>query len=110
MEYKDQEGYNHEWGTLLPEVQLAYNKSKDSPKGKLPSRVEGWWSPLFPMDHLKKSLLTCHPTAKDFHYMWKKACETAAKCMDEAKEYKKQGYDKTHMEPHFKKGNQFFEP
>ncbi|MBW0592623.1 hypothetical protein O181_132338 [Austropuccinia psidii MF-1] len=25
MEYKDHEGYTHDWDTLLPEVQLAYN-------------------------------------------------------------------------------------
>ncbi|MBW0572526.1 hypothetical protein O181_112241 [Austropuccinia psidii MF-1] len=27
MEYKDHEGYTHDWVTLLPEIQLAYNKS-----------------------------------------------------------------------------------
>ncbi|MBW0474642.1 hypothetical protein O181_014357 [Austropuccinia psidii MF-1] len=38
--------------------------------------------------------------------MWKKACDTAAKCIAEAKEYKKQRGDKSHMEPEFKEGNQ----
>ncbi|MBW0505090.1 hypothetical protein O181_044805 [Austropuccinia psidii MF-1] len=38
--------------------------------------------------------------------MWKRACETASKCIAEAKEYKKQRYDKTHMEPDFKEGDQ----
>ncbi|MBW0461820.1 hypothetical protein O181_001535 [Austropuccinia psidii MF-1] len=38
--------------------------------------------------------------------MWKRACDTAAKCMAEAKEYNKQRYDKTHMEPDFKEGDQ----
>ncbi|MBW0513556.1 hypothetical protein O181_053271 [Austropuccinia psidii MF-1] len=37
-----------------------------------------------------KSLIAIHPTAKDFHYMWKKACETASKYIAEAKEYNKQ--------------------
>ncbi|MBW0479181.1 hypothetical protein O181_018896 [Austropuccinia psidii MF-1] len=27
MEYKDHEGYTHDWVTLLPAVKLAYNKS-----------------------------------------------------------------------------------
>ncbi|MBW0593880.1 hypothetical protein O181_133595 [Austropuccinia psidii MF-1] len=70
MEYKDHEGYTHDWVTLLPAVRLAYN------------------------------------TTKDFHDMWKRACDTAAKCIAEAKEYNKQRWDKTHMEPEFKEGDQ----
>ncbi|MBW0507130.1 hypothetical protein O181_046845 [Austropuccinia psidii MF-1] len=38
--------------------------------------------------------------------MWKRACETAAKCIAEAKEYNKQRWDKSHMEPDFKEGDQ----
>ncbi|MBW0462128.1 hypothetical protein O181_001843 [Austropuccinia psidii MF-1] len=38
--------------------------------------------------------------------MWKRACDTAARCRAEAKEYNKQRYDKTHMEPDFKEGDQ----
>ncbi|MBW0486098.1 hypothetical protein O181_025813 [Austropuccinia psidii MF-1] len=34
--------------------------------------------------------------------MWKRACDTAAKCIAEAKIYNKQRYYKTHMEPDFK--------
>ncbi|MBW0565938.1 hypothetical protein O181_105653 [Austropuccinia psidii MF-1] len=38
--------------------------------------------------------------------MWKRACDTAAECIAEAKEYNKQRYEKTHMEPDFKEGDQ----
>ncbi|MBW0515040.1 hypothetical protein O181_054755 [Austropuccinia psidii MF-1] len=38
--------------------------------------------------------------------MWKRACDTASKCVDEAKEYNKQRYDKTHMEPYLREGDQ----
>ncbi|MBW0474544.1 hypothetical protein O181_014259 [Austropuccinia psidii MF-1] len=38
--------------------------------------------------------------------MWKKACDTAAKCIAEAKEYNKQRWEKSHMEPDFKEGDQ----
>ncbi|MBW0553061.1 hypothetical protein O181_092776 [Austropuccinia psidii MF-1] len=38
--------------------------------------------------------------------MFKRACDTAAKCIAEAKEYNKQRWDKTHMEPDFKEGDQ----
>ncbi|MBW0515784.1 hypothetical protein O181_055499 [Austropuccinia psidii MF-1] len=106
MEYKDHEGYTHDWVTLLPAVQLAYNISQHSTTGKKPAVVEKGWNPLLAVDHLKKNLLNIHPTAKDFHDMWKRACETAAKCIAEAKEYNKQRWDKTHMEPEFKEGDQ----
>ncbi|MBW0515369.1 hypothetical protein O181_055084 [Austropuccinia psidii MF-1] len=106
IEYKDHEGYTHDWATLLPEVQLAYSTSPHSTTGKSTSLVEKWWNPLLPVDHLKQNLLTIHPTAKDFHDMCKGACDTAARCMDEAKECKKQRWDKSHMEPDFKEGDQ----
>ncbi|MBW0498025.1 hypothetical protein O181_037740 [Austropuccinia psidii MF-1] len=59
-----------------------------------------------PVDHLKKNLLIIHPTAKEFDEMWKRACDTASRCIDEAKEYNKQRWDKSHMEPDFKEGDQ----
>ncbi|MBW0524326.1 hypothetical protein O181_064041 [Austropuccinia psidii MF-1] len=40
MEYKDHEGYIHDWVTLLPAVQLTYNTSQHSTTGKSPSLVE----------------------------------------------------------------------
>ncbi|MBW0532003.1 hypothetical protein O181_071718 [Austropuccinia psidii MF-1] len=76
MVYKDHEGYTHNWVTLLPAVQLPYNKSLHS------------------------------TTAKDFHYIWKGEFDTASQCIAEAKEYNKQRYDKIHMEPDFKEGDQ----
>ncbi|MBW0531641.1 hypothetical protein O181_071356 [Austropuccinia psidii MF-1] len=85
MEYKDHEGYTHAWVTLLPAVQLAYNTIQNSTTGKTPSLVKNRWNPLLPVYHLKKNLLTIHPTANNFHDMWKKACDTAAKCIAEAK-------------------------
>ncbi|MBW0556894.1 hypothetical protein O181_096609 [Austropuccinia psidii MF-1] len=38
--------------------------------------------------------------------MWKRAYETAAKCIAEAKEYNKQRWEKSHMEHDFKEGDQ----
>ncbi|MBW0582786.1 hypothetical protein O181_122501, partial [Austropuccinia psidii MF-1] len=106
IEYKDHEGYTHDWVTLIPAVQLAYNSSQQSTTGKTPALVEKGWNLLFPVDHLKKNLLTIHPTANDFHEMWRRACDTAAKFIAEAKEYNKQRWNKSHMEPDFKEGDQ----
>ncbi|MBW0498331.1 hypothetical protein O181_038046 [Austropuccinia psidii MF-1] len=106
MEYKDYEGNTHDWVTLLPAVQLAYNTSQQSTTGKTPALADKGWNPLFPLDNPKKNLLTIYSMAKYFHDMWKKACDAAARCVAEAKEYNKQTWDKTHMEPNFKAGDQ----
>ncbi|MBW0581359.1 hypothetical protein O181_121074 [Austropuccinia psidii MF-1] len=106
MEYKDHEGYTHDWLTLLQAVQLAYNTSQHSTTGKTPALVEKGWNPLLPVDHLKKNIMTIHPTAKDLHDMWKRTCDTAARCIAEEKDYNKQRWEKTHMEPDFKEGDQ----
>ncbi|MBW0536237.1 hypothetical protein O181_075952 [Austropuccinia psidii MF-1] len=90
MEYNDHEGYTHDWVTLLPEVQLAYNTSQHSTTGKKPALVQKGGNPLLPVDHLKKNLLTIHPKAKDFHDLWKRARDTDSKCIAEAIEYNKQ--------------------
>ncbi|MBW0498394.1 hypothetical protein O181_038109 [Austropuccinia psidii MF-1] len=95
-----------DWVTFLPAVQLAYNKSQHSTTGKTPLLVEKGLNPLLPVDHLKRNLLTIHPKAKYFHDMWKKACEKAAKFIAEEKEYNKERWEKTHMEPDFKEGDQ----
>ncbi|MBW0471630.1 hypothetical protein O181_011345 [Austropuccinia psidii MF-1] len=106
MTFLGHKGYTHDWVTLLPEVKLAYNTSQHSTTGKSPSLVEKGWNPLLPVNHLKKNLLTIHPTAKYFHDMWRKACDTPARCISEEKEYNKQMWDKSHMEPDFKAGDQ----
>ncbi|MBW0484599.1 hypothetical protein O181_024314 [Austropuccinia psidii MF-1] len=59
-----------------------------------------YWVTLLPEVQL------AYHTPKDFHDMWKKACYTAAKCIAEAQGYNKQRWDKSHMEPDFKEGNQ----
>ncbi|MBW0483060.1 hypothetical protein O181_022775 [Austropuccinia psidii MF-1] len=105
-EYKDHEGYTHYGVTFLPAVKLAYNTSQHSTTGKSPSLVEKGWNPLLPVDHLNKNLLNIYPTAKHFHDMWKKACYTASKCRSGAKEYNKQRWEKLHMEPDFREGDQ----
>ncbi|MBW0480323.1 hypothetical protein O181_020038 [Austropuccinia psidii MF-1] len=106
MDYKDNEGYIHDWVTLLPTFQLPYSTKQHSTTGKTPAPVEKGWNPLLPVDHLKKDLLTIYPTAKHFHVMWKRACDTASKCIAEGKDYNKKRWDKTHMEPEVKEGDQ----
>ncbi|MBW0477303.1 hypothetical protein O181_017018 [Austropuccinia psidii MF-1] len=85
MEYKDHNKYTHDWVKLLPAVQLTYNTSQHSNTAKSLSLVEKGLNPLLPVDHLKRNLLTIHPTAKDLHDLCKKACDKSSKCIAEAK-------------------------
>ncbi|MBW0461992.1 hypothetical protein O181_001707 [Austropuccinia psidii MF-1] len=87
-------------------MEYKNHECQHSTTGKSPSLVEKGWNPLLPVYHLKKNLLTIHHTDKDFHEMWKRECYTASKCIAEAKEYNKQRYENTHMEPDFKEGDQ----
>ncbi|MBW0558721.1 hypothetical protein O181_098436 [Austropuccinia psidii MF-1] len=87
-------------------VQRAYNTIHNSTTGNASALVEKGWNPLLPVDHLKTNLPTIKPTAKNFHEMWKRACDTAAKSIAEANEYNKQRWDKSNMEPDFKEGDQ----
>ncbi|MBW0582027.1 hypothetical protein O181_121742 [Austropuccinia psidii MF-1] len=105
MEYKYHEGYAHDLVTLIPTIQLAYETTQQSTTGKTPSIIQKGWNPLFTVDHLKKNILAIHPTAKGFCEMWKKACETGARCIAETEEYNNRRYGKTHKEAEFREGD-----
>ncbi|MBW0496760.1 hypothetical protein O181_036475 [Austropuccinia psidii MF-1] len=79
MEYNKNQEYTHEWVTLLPAIQHAYNTIHKSTTGTLPSLVEKGYNPLMPVDHLKTNLLTIHPISKYFHDMWNMECDTASR-------------------------------
>ncbi|MBW0465154.1 hypothetical protein O181_004869 [Austropuccinia psidii MF-1] len=87
-------------GTKIP-FSMAYHPQKDGLSERMIQTMG-----ISLGDHLNKNLLSIHPTAKDVHDMWKKACEKDAKCIAEAKEYNKQRWDKSHKEPDSKEGDQ----
>ncbi|MBW0544076.1 hypothetical protein O181_083791 [Austropuccinia psidii MF-1] len=78
---------------------MEYKTMRDTPMTGLPFyQLSNWLI-------IQKNLLTIHPTAKDFHDMWKRSCDTASKFIAEAKEYNKQMWDKSCMEPNCKEGD-----
>ncbi|MBW0482112.1 hypothetical protein O181_021827 [Austropuccinia psidii MF-1] len=52
MEYKGHDGYTHDWVTLLPPVQLAYNTRKNAVEVKLTEEFSRK-QPVFPMSLVK---------------------------------------------------------
>ncbi|MBW0519815.1 hypothetical protein O181_059530 [Austropuccinia psidii MF-1] len=52
MDHKDHEGYTHDWVTLLPAVQLAYNTRKNAVEVKLTEQFSRK-HPVFPVSLVK---------------------------------------------------------
>ncbi|MBW0537897.1 hypothetical protein O181_077612 [Austropuccinia psidii MF-1] len=60
------------------------------------------WNPKLPGDTLKKYLVDIHPTAPRFKLLLDKVTHHANKSMNDAFEYAKQKWDKSHKIPEFK--------
>jgi hypothetical protein len=106
LEFKDKDGYTHDWTTLLPALEIAYNTSVHSSTKKTPFEVERGFCPRLPKDKFKSRDVEIHPTSLSFATMISKAREFANQCIKEAEEYNKERWDKTHKEPNFKVGDQ----
>ena len=106
LEFKDNDGYTHDWVSLLPILELAYSTSIHSTTGKAPAMLEKGWMPNLPRDFLKQGLIDVHPTAKTYGTMFEKARKHAEQCISEAVAYNKERWDKSHKEPEFKVGDE----
>ncbi|MBW0558142.1 hypothetical protein O181_097857 [Austropuccinia psidii MF-1] len=66
LEFKDSDGFTHDWCTLIPALELAYKTSVHSSTGQTPAMLEKGWNPRLPEDTLRKDLIYIHPTASIF--------------------------------------------
>ncbi|MBW0493278.1 hypothetical protein O181_032993 [Austropuccinia psidii MF-1] len=57
LEFKDSDGFTHDWCTLIPELELEYKKSVHSSTGQTPCMLEKGWNPRLPTDTLRKELI-----------------------------------------------------
>ncbi|MBW0553475.1 hypothetical protein O181_093190 [Austropuccinia psidii MF-1] len=101
-ELKDSDGFTHYWCTLIPALELAYKTSIHASTGKTPAMLEKGWNPKLPGDTLKKGLVDMHPTASIFKLFLDKVRHHANQSMNDAFEYAKQKWDKSHKTPEFK--------
>ena len=106
LEFKDKDGYTHDWKTLLPALELAYNSSIHSTTNKKPFELERGYCPRLPKDLVKSRGIDVHPTSLSLVSMLNKAREYASSCIQEAVEYNKKRWDKSHKEPNLKIGDQ----
>ncbi|KAI7947435.1 hypothetical protein MJO28_009343 [Puccinia striiformis f. sp. tritici] len=106
LEFKDNDGYTHDWVSLLPILELAYSTSIHSTTGKPPALLEKGWIPNLPKDFIKQDAIDIHPTANTYAKIFDKARKYAEHCITEATAYNKERWDKSHKEPEFKVGDQ----
>ncbi|MBW0533546.1 hypothetical protein O181_073261 [Austropuccinia psidii MF-1] len=70
--------------------------------------LEKGWNPKLPVDTLKNHLVYIHPTGSSFKLFLDKVRHHANQRMNDAFEYAKQKWDKSHKTPEFKKLKDFF--
>ncbi|MBW0539051.1 hypothetical protein O181_078766 [Austropuccinia psidii MF-1] len=73
LEFKDSDGFTHDWCTLIPALELEYKTSIHYSTGKTPAMLEKGWNQGLPYDTLIKELVDIHPTASSFKLMLDKA-------------------------------------
>ncbi|MBW0556836.1 hypothetical protein O181_096551 [Austropuccinia psidii MF-1] len=66
LEFKDCDGFTHDWCTIKPALELAYKKSINASTNQTPTILEKGWNPKLPQHSLRKDLVEIHPTAASF--------------------------------------------
>ncbi|MBW0490001.1 hypothetical protein O181_029716 [Austropuccinia psidii MF-1] len=105
LEFKDSDGFTHDWCTSIPDLKLACKTSIHCSTGKTTAILEKCWNPRLPYDTLKKALVDIHPTVIIFRLMLDKARHHANRCMKDSFKYAKERWDKSHKPPNFKIGD-----
>ncbi|MBW0524080.1 hypothetical protein O181_063795, partial [Austropuccinia psidii MF-1] len=105
LKFKDSYGLSHDWFTLIPALELAYKTSVHSSTGQTLAMLEKGWNPRLPADTLRKYFIDIHPTASRFKIILDKVKHHAKQSMNDAFEYAKQKWDKSHKVPDFKIGD-----
>ncbi|MBW0533502.1 hypothetical protein O181_073217 [Austropuccinia psidii MF-1] len=107
LEFKYSDGFTHDWCTLIPELELEYKTSVHSSTGQTPAMLEKGWNPRLPEDTLRKDLIEINSTASSYKIMLDKVKHHSKKSMNDAFDYAKQKWDKSHKVPEFKVGDLF---
>ncbi|MBW0507190.1 hypothetical protein O181_046905 [Austropuccinia psidii MF-1] len=105
LEFKDSDGFTHDWCTLIPALELAYKTSIYFSTGKTPAMLEKGCNPRLPYDTLKKDLVNIHPTERSFKLLLDKAGHHANRFMRDSLKYEKERWDKVHKPHDFKIGD-----
>ncbi|MBW0468779.1 hypothetical protein O181_008494 [Austropuccinia psidii MF-1] len=89
LEFKDSDGFTHDWCTLIPALELEYKTSIHYSTGKAPAMLEKGWNSILPYDTLKKDLVDIHPTARSSKMILDKSRHHENRFMQESFKYAK---------------------
>ncbi|MBW0568056.1 hypothetical protein O181_107771 [Austropuccinia psidii MF-1] len=84
LEFKDCDGFTHDWCTLLPELELVYNTSIHATTNQTPAILEKGWNRKLPQQSFRKDLVEIHPTAASFKGILDKGRKNAVRCMEDS--------------------------
>ncbi|MBW0482970.1 hypothetical protein O181_022685 [Austropuccinia psidii MF-1] len=105
LEFKVSDGFTHYLCTLIHALELSYKTSVHSYTGQTPAMLEKGCNPRLPADTMRKDLIEIHPKASSFKIILDKVKHHAKQSMNDAFEYAKQKWDKSHKVPEFKVGD-----
>ncbi|MBW0544711.1 hypothetical protein O181_084426 [Austropuccinia psidii MF-1] len=105
LEFKDCDGFTHDWCTNLPALELAYKTSVHSSINQTPAILGKGWNPQLPNDSLRKDLVEIHLTSTSFKGMLDKTRNHAIRCMEDSFAYAREKWDKSYATPDFKVGD-----
>ncbi|MBW0504573.1 hypothetical protein O181_044288 [Austropuccinia psidii MF-1] len=105
LKLKESDGFNHDWCTLIPALELEYTTSFHSYTGQTPAMLEKGWNPRLPEDTLRKDLIDIHPTVSSFKIRLYKVKHNAKQSINESFDYEKQKWDKSHKVTDLKVGD-----
>ncbi|MBW0473766.1 hypothetical protein O181_013481 [Austropuccinia psidii MF-1] len=57
LEFKDSDGFTHDWCTLIRALELAYKTSVHSSTDQTPAMLEKGWNPRLPAEKLREDLI-----------------------------------------------------
>ncbi|MBW0558933.1 hypothetical protein O181_098648 [Austropuccinia psidii MF-1] len=87
LQFKESDGFTHDWCTLIPVWELAYKKSVHSSTGQTPAMLKKGWNPSLPAETLRKDLIEIHPTDSRFKRILDKVKHHAKKSPKKLQDY-----------------------
>ncbi|MBW0553385.1 hypothetical protein O181_093100 [Austropuccinia psidii MF-1] len=105
LEFKYSYGFTHDWCTLIPALELSYKTSIHASTGNTPEMLEKGCNPKLPVDTLKKDSVDINITSSSFELFLDKVGHHANQSINDAFEYAKQKWDKSHKTPELKAGD-----